>query len=106
MTATGLWQDIGAGENLFTRAVRLLFLIVAAAVLCFLAMLPLTWPQQAILGLMSILMALAIARGSDSYLVTLALMMLSVILARFAMATGASRRSSGIFTIRQVIWAH
>ena len=78
MTATGLWQDIGAGENLFTRAVRLLFLILAAVVLCFLAMLPLTWPQQAILGLMSILMALAMARGSDSYLVTLALMMLSV----------------------------
>ena len=78
MTATGLWQDIGAGENLLTRAFRLLFLIVAAVVFCFLAVLPLTWPQQAILGLISILMALAMARGSDSYLVTLALMMLSV----------------------------
>ncbi len=23
MTATGLWQDIGAGENIFTRFLRL-----------------------------------------------------------------------------------
>ncbi len=78
MTATGLWQDIGAGENLLTRAFRLLFLIAATAVFCFLAVLPLSWPQQAILGLISIAMALIMSRGSDSYLITLALMMLSV----------------------------
>jgi cellulose synthase (UDP-forming) len=78
MTATGLWQDIGAGENLFTRIVRLLFLLIAGCIFCFLAMLPLTWPQQAILGLLSIVMALAMAYGSDSYLVTLTLMMLSM----------------------------
>jgi len=47
MTASGLWQDIGAGENLFTKIFRLLFLLAAAAVFCFLAVLPLTWPQQA-----------------------------------------------------------
>jgi cellulose synthase (UDP-forming) len=78
MTASGLWQDIGAGENLFTKIFRLLFLLAAAAVFCFLAVLPLTWPQQAVLGLLSLLMALAMARSSDSYLVTLALMMMSM----------------------------
>ncbi len=78
MTASGLWQDIGAGENLFTRFLRLLFLLAAAATFCFLAVLPLTWPQQAVLGLLSLLMALALARSSDSYLITLTLMMLSV----------------------------
>ena len=78
MTATGSWQDIGAGENLLTRILRLLFLILAAAILCFLAVVPLTWPQQAVLGLLSLLMALAMARSSDSYLVTLTLMMLSM----------------------------
>ena len=78
MTATAIWQDIGAGENLLTRVLRLLFLILAAAVLCFLAVVPLTWPQQAVLGLLSLLMALALARSSDSYLVTLTLMMLSM----------------------------
>jgi cellulose synthase (UDP-forming) len=78
MTASGLWQDIGAGENFFTRLLRLIFLLAAAAVFCFLAILPLTWPQQAVLGLLTLLMALAMARSSDSYLVTLTLMMMSM----------------------------
>ncbi len=78
MTASGIWQDIGAGENLFTRILRLLFLVAAAAILCFLAILPLNWPQQAVLGLLSLVVALVMARSSDSYLVTLTLMMLSM----------------------------
>ena len=78
MTASGLWQDIGAGENFFTSLFRLIFLLAAAAAFCFLAILPLTWPQQAVLGLLSLLMALAMARSSDSYLVTLTLMMMSM----------------------------
>jgi cellulose synthase (UDP-forming) len=78
MRASGLWQDIGAGENFFTRLLRFIFLLAAAAVFCFLAVLPLTWPQQAVLGLLTLLMALAMARSSDSYLVTLTLMMMSI----------------------------
>jgi cellulose synthase (UDP-forming) len=78
MTATGLWLDIGAGENFFTRILRLIFLVIAALIFCFVATLPLTWPQQAILGLLSIVMAIGMASGSDSYLVTLTLMMLSM----------------------------
>ncbi len=78
MTATAIWQDIGAGENLLTRLLRLLFLILAAVVLCFLAMVPLSWEQQAVLGFVSLVAALALARSSDSYLVTLTLMMLSM----------------------------
>lgn len=78
MTVTGIWQDIGAGENLATRLLRLLFLILAAVVLCFLAIVPLTWEQQSVLGLVSLVVALAMARSSDSYLVTISLMMLSM----------------------------
>jgi cellulose synthase (UDP-forming) len=78
MTVTGLWQDIGAGENIFTKLLRLLFLLAAGVVLYFLAALPLTWPQQAVLGLLTLLMALAVARSSDSYLVTLTLMVMSL----------------------------
>jgi cellulose synthase (UDP-forming) len=78
MTVSDVWQDIGAGENLLTKILRLIFLLVAAAIFFFMAALPLTWPQQAVLGLLALLMALAMARGSDSYLVTLALMMLSM----------------------------
>ena len=78
MTVSEAWQDIGAGKNVFTRILRFLFLIAAGVILCFLAILPLNWMQQAVLGLLSLVVALVIARGSDSYLVTLALMILSM----------------------------
>ena len=78
MTARGLWQDIGAGENILSKFLRLVFLLAAAVVFYFLAVLPLAWPQQAICGLLTLLMALALARSSDSYLITLSLMMMSM----------------------------
>src|SRR5580700_5278244 len=78
MTVAGLWQDIGAGENVLTKFLRFAFLLAAAVVLFFLAVLPLTWPQQAVCGLLTLLMSLALARSSDSYLITLSLMMMSM----------------------------
>ncbi|HWE84350.1 MAG TPA: UDP-forming cellulose synthase catalytic subunit [Terracidiphilus sp.] len=78
MTATELWQEIGAGESILTRIVRLIFMLVAAAAFYFLAVLPMSWPQQAVCGLLILLMALALARSSDSYLITLTLMIMSV----------------------------
>jgi cellulose synthase (UDP-forming) len=78
MTATSLWQDIGAGENVVTKFLRLVFLLAAGVVFYFLAVLPLSWPQQVVLGLLTLLMALALARSSDSYLVTLTLMVMSM----------------------------
>lgn len=78
MTATGLWQDIGAGENLFTKILRFIIFSVAVTIFYFLAALPLTWPQQAVCGLLTLLLALALARSSDSYLITLTLMIMSM----------------------------
>jgi cellulose synthase (UDP-forming) len=78
MTPTALWQDIGAGENLLTKLLRFAFMAAAAVVFYFLAVLPLSWPQQAVCGLLTLLMAMALARSSDSYLVTLTLMIMSV----------------------------
>jgi cellulose synthase (UDP-forming) len=78
MMVTGLWQEIGAGENGFTKLLRLFFLAGAIGVFCFLAILPLSWPQQAVCGLLTLLIALAVARSSDSYLITLTLMIMSL----------------------------
>ncbi len=78
MTANNVWQEIGAGENILTRLIRLLFILVAAVAFYFLAVLPMSWPQQAVCGLLTLLMALALARSSDSYLITLTLMMMSM----------------------------
>lgn len=78
MTVTGLWLDIGTGKNLLQKLARLVILSVGAIVFYFLAVLPLTWPQQAVCGLLLLLMGLAVARSSDSYLVTLTLMLMSM----------------------------
>lgn len=78
MTATRLWQDIGAGETFVTKILRMSFLVGAVLVFYFLAVLPLTWPQQAVCGLLTLLISLAVARSSDSYLVTLTLMIMSL----------------------------
>jgi cellulose synthase (UDP-forming) len=78
MTVTEIWQDIGAGENFPTKILRLLFVLAALATFGFMAALPLTWPQQTVLAVLCIFMGLAMARGSDSYLVTLTLMILSI----------------------------
>jgi cellulose synthase (UDP-forming) len=78
MSLFGLWQQIGAGGNFFTRTLRLVFLVAAGLVVYFLASLPLTWPQQAVLGVLTLLMAMAVARSSDSYLATLTLMAMSM----------------------------
>jgi cellulose synthase (UDP-forming) len=78
MTPAGVWQDIGAGETFFTKILRLLVLIAGAVVFGFLVVLPLTWPQQAVCGLLTLIMTMVMARSSDSYLITLALMITSV----------------------------
>ena len=78
MTANQIWQEIGAGESIITRLIRLIFMLAAAVAFCFLAVLPMSWPQQAVCGLLTLLMALALARSSDSYLITLTLMIMSM----------------------------
>ena len=78
MSPAGIWQEIGAGENVLTKFLRLIFLLVAGTAFCFLAFLPLTWPQQAVLGVVTLFIAIFLARGSDSYLVTLMLMLMSM----------------------------
>ena len=40
MTPNNVWQEIGAGENILTRLIRLLFILVAAVAFYFLAVLP------------------------------------------------------------------
>jgi len=78
MTAAVLWQDIGAGKNIFTSLLRLAFLLTVGVVFYLMAVLPLTWPQQAVLGLLILLLSMVLARSSGSYLVTLTLMIMSL----------------------------
>ncbi len=78
MTATQLWHDIGYGRSFWLRLARFAFLMLALGVCYFFAVLPLTWPQQAVCGLLMLIIGLAIGRASESYLVTLTLMIMSL----------------------------
>ena len=87
MSVAQVWHDIGAGETFRSKLMRLVLHCVALVMFYFFATLPLTWPQQAVCGLLTLLMGLALGRTSDSYLITLTLMILSLF-ATFAMASG------------------
>ncbi|HEX4321371.1 MAG TPA: UDP-forming cellulose synthase catalytic subunit [Acidobacteriaceae bacterium] len=78
MSVAQVWHDIGAGETFRNKLLRFLFLCVALVMFYFFASLPLTWPQQAVCGLLTLLMGLILGRTSDSYLITLTLMILSL----------------------------
>jgi cellulose synthase (UDP-forming) len=78
MTVSGIWQNIGAGANVLTKVLRLAFLLAGAVLFYFFAVLPFAWPQQTLCGLLILLMAMAIARNSDSHLVTLTLIGMSM----------------------------
>ncbi len=78
MSLSQVWHDIGAGESFLFKVVRGIFLCVALVMFYFFATLPLTWPQQAVCGLLTLLMGIALGRTSDSYLITLTLMVLSL----------------------------
>jgi cellulose synthase (UDP-forming) len=78
MSVTQVWHDIGAGESFFYKLLRFVFLTAALVMFYFFATLPLTWPQQAVCGLLTLLVGLALGRTTDSYLVTLTLMVMSL----------------------------
>ena len=78
MSVAQVWHDIGAGETFLGKLLRFLFLCAALVMFYFFATLPLTWPQQAVCGLLTLLMGLALGRTSESYLITLTLMILSL----------------------------
>jgi len=78
MSLTHVWRDIGAGETFLNKLLRFILLSIGLVMFYFFATLPLTWPQQAVCGLLMLLMAMALGRNSDSYLTTLTLMILSL----------------------------
>jgi len=77
MTRSPLWREFESGDSLMLRLVRFVIVFGGMAFLIFTGVLELTWPQQAVLGLMSVLIAMWMDRSSSSYLVTLTLMLTS-----------------------------
>ncbi|MFY9748262.1 MAG: UDP-forming cellulose synthase catalytic subunit [Acidobacteriaceae bacterium] len=78
MTQTEMWEGFETGQGPFFRLLRIVLVAVGMVVLFFFGSLSLSWPQQAVLGLLILLLCIWLSRVSDSYLITLTLMMLSM----------------------------
>lgn len=77
MIRTPLWREFESGDAFLLKVLRILILVGGVAFLCFTGMLELTWPQQLVVGILTILTAIWMDRSSSSYLVTLTLMFVS-----------------------------
>ncbi len=77
MTRSPLWREFESGDNIALRFLRFVILVGGFVFMVFAGILDLTWPQQAVLGLLVVLLAIWMDRSSSSYLVTLTLMLLS-----------------------------
>ncbi len=78
MTRSALWREFESADSLALRTLRSAVLAGGVLFLGFTGMLPLTWPQQLILAMLTILLAVWMDRCSSSYPVTLTLMLLSI----------------------------
>ena len=77
MSRSSFWKDFESGTGLLFRFFRFSIFLGGIVFLIFSGLLDLTWPQQTILGLLTVFLAIWMDRSSTSYLVTLTLMFVS-----------------------------
>src|SRR5271169_4050541 len=77
MTASPLIKQFESGDGLFFKVLRSLILVSGTILLCFTGILELTWPQQIVLGILTVALVIWLDRSSSSYLVTLTLLLVS-----------------------------
>ena len=78
MNGSSLWREWESGDSVPLWVLRFLVLAGGALFLCFTGAMTLGWPQQALLALLMVAVAIWLDRSSSSYLVTLTLMLLSM----------------------------
>ena len=78
MTQADLWEGFETGRGPFFKLLRFVLICVGVVALLFFGSLSLSWPQQAVLGLLILLLCIWLSRASDSYLITLTLMIMSM----------------------------
>ncbi len=78
MTGSPMWKEFESGDSVFMKLLRFVVLVGGVFILGFTGILDLTWPQQLVLGIMTVLLAIWVDRSSSSYLVTLTLMLASM----------------------------
>ena len=78
MIRSAFFKQFESGDGLFFRVLRFLVLVIGIFLLCFTGILELTWPQQIVLGILTVALITWMDRSSSSYLVTLTLMLVSM----------------------------
>ena len=78
MTVASLWQEFESGEGSWLQILRVTVILGGLFFLFSTGMLNLTWPQQIILDVLIVPLAIWMDRSSSSYLVTLTLMLVSM----------------------------
>jgi len=78
MSWSRLWREFEAGDGFLLKLLQFVTLTGGLLVLGCAGMLDLDWPQQAVLGLLTIFIAIWIDHSSRSRLVTLTLMLFSI----------------------------
>jgi cellulose synthase (UDP-forming) len=58
MTGSPLWKEFESGDSVFMKLLRFVVLVGGVFILGFTGILDLTWPQQAVLGLLTVLAAI------------------------------------------------
>jgi len=78
MTRSPLWREFESGDSFLLILIRWIVIVGGVLFLVFTGILELTWPQQAVLGLLTVLLAMWMDRSSSSYLITLTMMLMSM----------------------------
>jgi cellulose synthase (UDP-forming) len=77
MISSPLWREFESGDGLPLRIGRFIVVVGGLVFLGLTGMLELTWPQQLVLGILTVLLGIWMDRSSSSYVVTLTLMIVS-----------------------------
>ena len=78
MTRSVLWREFESADTLMSQLLRTAVLVGGVLYLGFTGVLLLSWPQQLVLAMFTIVLAVWMDRGSSSYPVTLTLILLSI----------------------------
>ena len=117
MTSSPLIQPFESGDALLFKVLRFLILAGGTLLLCFAGILELTWPQQIVLGILTVALVIWLDRSSSSYLITLTLLLVSVFstfrygywryatTGKFLFAPGSVWRKADIFFIALLLFA-
>jgi cellulose synthase (UDP-forming) len=73
-----LFTQFESGDHLFFKLFRFIILSIGLVLLGVTGVLELTWPQQIVLGILTVALIIWLDRSSSSYLVTLSLMLVSI----------------------------